>query len=76
MFCTNGTVCYKQHEGNFSEVMYEDACIRDSTNVYVHVRCFLKVNFMTKTCSGTERNHCRTHSAPCVRPSCVCSVFA
>ena len=21
-------------------------------------------------------NHCRTHPAPCVRPRCVCSVFA
>ena len=40
MFCTSGTVCYKQHDGNFSEVIFEDACIRDSVNVFV--RFFLK----------------------------------
>ena len=40
MFCTYRTVCYKQHDGNFSEVICEDACIRDSANVYV--RFFLK----------------------------------
>ena len=40
MFCTYGSVCYKQHDGNFSEVICEDTCFRDSTNVYV--RFFLK----------------------------------
>ena len=40
MFCTYRTVCYKQHHGNFSEVICEAACVRDSANVYV--RFFLK----------------------------------
>ena len=40
MFYTYGTLCFKQHYGNFSELMCEDACIRDSANVYV--RFFLK----------------------------------
>ena len=61
MFCTKGTVCYKQHEGNFSEVIYEDACIRDSTNVYVS--CFPKVNFMTKTCRTILFNCIDIHTA-------------
>ena len=40
MFCTYWTACYEQHDGNFSKVICEDACIRDSANVYV--RFFLK----------------------------------
>ena len=50
MFCTYRTVCYKQHDGNFSEVICEDACVRDSANVYV--RFFLKPqgNFLDETC--------------------------
>ena len=40
MFCIYRSVCYKQHDGNFSEVMCEDACVRDSANLYV--RFFLK----------------------------------
>ena len=40
MFCIYGTVCYKQNDDNFLEVICEDACISDSANVYV--RSFLK----------------------------------
>ena len=39
-FCTYGIGSYKQHDGNVSEVICEDACIRDSANLYV--RFFLK----------------------------------
>ena len=40
MFCTYGIGSYTQHDGNVSEVICEDACIRDSANLYV--RFFLK----------------------------------